>query len=87
MPGIHTTPVQDSVPKVANELAVGEDLDFQRKWWRFEKIVWVLFLIIVLLDIAGVFGRGPVAKAHARTSRGLMTIDYQRIERFSTPSI
>ncbi len=86
-PAPSTAPVTDSVPKVANEVAVGEDLEFQRKWWRFEKLVWFVFLIIVLLDIAGVFGRGPVAKAHARTRGGTMMVDYERIERFSTPSL
>jgi hypothetical protein len=41
----------------------------------------------VLLDLAGLFGRGPLAKAHANTSGGTMVVDYERIERFSTPSI
>ena len=82
-----TTPVKDSVAKIGNDLAVGEDLEFQRKWWRFEKVVWVIFVVIVLLDLAGVFGRGPAANAHARTGGGTMIVDYERIERFSTPSI
>jgi hypothetical protein len=82
-----TAPVEDTVAKVGNELAVGEDLEFQRKWWRFEKFVWVFFALIVLLDVAGVFGRGPVAKTRAVTKGGTMIIDYERIERFSTPSI
>lgn len=87
MPPTQTAPVEDSVAKVGDELAVGEDLEFQRKWWRFEKIVWIVFLIIVLLDLAGVFGRGPVASVHRRSSNHLMLIDYERIQRFSTPSI
>jgi hypothetical protein len=82
-----TVPVEDTVAKVGNELAVGEDLQFQRKWWRFEKVAWLLFLIIVLLDVAGLFGRGPLAKASAVSSNHLMQINYERIERFSTPSI
>ncbi len=82
-----TAPVEDSVAKISDELAVGEDLHFQRKWWRFEKGVWIVFLVIVLLDIAGVFGRGPAANARGRTQGGMMVVDYERIERFSTPSI
>ncbi len=82
-----TSPVQDSVAKVGNEVAVGEDLVFQRSWWRFEKIVWTLFAVIVLLDLAGVFGRGPAANAHKRSADGALDIRYERVERFSTPSI
>jgi hypothetical protein len=87
MPATQTAPVEDSVAKVGNELAVGEDMRFQRRWWRFEKAVWVVFVLIVLLDLAGAFGRGPLAKAHASTRGGTMVVDYERIERFSTPSI
>ena len=87
MPATQTHPVEDSVAKIGNELAVGEDLDFQRRWWRFESIIWILFVIIVVLDVAGVFGRGPVAKAHSVSAGGMMEINYERIERFSTPSI
>ncbi len=82
-----TAPVKDSVAKVGNEVAVGEDLEFQRRWWRFEKAVWIFFAVIVLLDLAGVFGRGPAANAHKETADGAMSIKYERIERFSTPSI
>ncbi len=87
MPGIETAPVEDSVAKIGNEVAVGEDLEFQRKWWAFEKVAWVFFIIIVLCDVAGVFGRGPVAKTHVVTPGGTMVLDYEKIERFSTPSI
>jgi hypothetical protein len=77
--------VEDSVPKVNNEVAVGEDLDFQRRWWRFEKIVWPILLLIVVVDLLGGFGRGWLSKARRRTPD--VTLDYERIERASTPSI
>lgn len=82
-----TRPVEDTIPKVGNELAVGEDLEFQHRWWRFEKIVWALFTLIIVLDVAGVFGRGPLAKATAQTPDGSMRIEYERVERFETPSM
>jgi hypothetical protein len=81
------SPVEDSVAKVNNEVAVGSDLAFQRKWWRFERVIWVLFILIVLLDISGVFGRGPVADATLKAPDGSFTVKYEKIERFRTPSI
>jgi hypothetical protein len=80
-------PVEDSVPKVDNAIAVGEDLDFQRKWWRFERIAWVLFGVIILCDVLGLFGRGYLANAERRTGDGSVDLKYERVERASTPSI
>jgi hypothetical protein len=82
-----TKPVQDSVAKVNDEVAVGEDLDFQRKWWRFENAAWVFFTLIIILDLGGLFGRGPIAKAERRTADGTVDVKYERIERTDSPSI
>jgi hypothetical protein len=82
-----TTEVTDSVPKINDEVATGADLQFQRRWWRFERAIWILFTVLVLLDLLGVFGRGWLAKAHVRSKDGAMDVSYERIERFSTPSI
>ena len=82
-----TTPVEDSsVSKVDDEVAVGEDLAFQRKWWRFENAVWWMFGLILALDLAGAFGRGPLAKAEKRAANGSLDVKYERIERTGTPS-
>ncbi len=87
MDSVQTKPIEDSISKVDDEIAVGSDLDFQRKWWRFTKILWIVFVGIVIADLLGCFGRGPLAKAHLRTTDGTMDVTYERIERFSTPSI
>jgi hypothetical protein len=84
---VKTKPVEDTVPKIGNELAVGEDLEFQRRWWRFERIVWTIFLLILVADLAGLLGRGPLSKTHAKTHQGSVTIEYECIQRFSTPSM
>jgi hypothetical protein len=84
---VKTEPVSDSVPKINDEVAVGQDLKFQRKWWHFERAVWICFGIVVALDLAGAFGRGPLAKRQFAAPDHSMTIQYEGIERFSTPSI
>lgn len=80
-------PVGDNVPKVDGAIAVGEDLDFQRRWWKFEKIVWSFFVLILIADLAGALGRGPLANAKAQTSDGALHIKYERIQRENTSSI
>lgn len=87
MPVPQTKPVGDTIAKVDNELAVGADLEFQRKWWRFEFGIWIVFTAIVILDALGFFGRGYMAKAHVRAPDGSMQIKYERVERFGTPSL
>lgn len=82
-----TKPVEDTVPKVDNAVAVGEDLDFQRRWWKFERGVWIFFLLILLADALGLFGRGWLSKAERTTPDGAVHLKYERIERASTPSI
>jgi hypothetical protein len=75
------------ISKVNDEVAVGSDLEFQRKWWRFTHAIWIVFAVMVVADLLGCFGRGPLANAHLRIQDGTMNIKYERIERFSTPSI
>jgi hypothetical protein len=82
-----TKPVEESVAKVNNEVAVGEDLEFQKKWWRFENAAWVVFSLIIVLDVCGLFGRGPLAHAERRTADGTIDVKYERIERSDSPSI
>ena len=77
--------VADSVPKINNEVAVGEDLNFQRRWWKFEGVMWWLIAGMLLLNFAGAFGRGP--RAHVRIRGDAMVVKYDRVERTGTPSI
>ncbi len=83
-----TNPVTgDEVPKVENAISIGEDLEFQERWWKFEHIVWGFFALVVLADVLGVFGRGWFAKAKLNEPESGMVVDYERVERASTPSI
>ena len=81
-----TKPVEDSIAKVNDDIAVGEDLEFQRRWWKFERGVWVVLSILVFLDVIGVFGRGPLSTAHRQTPDGALRVQYDWVDRFQTPS-
>lgn len=80
-------PVVDSVAKSGGTVAVGEDLDFQRSWWKFERFVWVMFALILVADLSGLLGRGPLSKAEGQTSDGALRLKYEKVERSNTPSI
>ncbi len=82
-----TKPVEDSVPQVDNAIAVGEDLEFQRRWWKFERAIWVFFAVLLVADALGAFGRGWLAKAKREAADGSLHLQYERVERANTPSI
>ncbi len=82
-----TKPVDDSIAKVNDDIAVGEDLQFQRRWWKFEKAVWIFLALLVILDLIGIFGRGPLSKARTQTPDGALAMNYEWVERFGTPSL
>jgi hypothetical protein len=82
-----TEPVKDTVPQINHEVAVGADLEFQKRWWRFEHVLWWVFLALVVLDLLGAFGRGYLANAVVKSPDGSMNVKYERVERFRTPSI
>jgi hypothetical protein len=79
--------IGDPVPRVNNEIAVGEDLPFQQRWWSFQRKVAIAFVVTIALDLLGVFGRRPLAHAHATLSQGAAEVKYDRVERAGTPSI
>ncbi len=76
----------EDVPKVDNAVAVGEDLQFQERWWTFESVAWSVFVLVLLADVLGAFGNGWLAKAQKQRAGSGMLMKYERIERTFTPS-
>ena len=87
MAATSTKPIGDTVPKLNDEIAVGENLEFQRKWWVVERLVWIFFTCLIIADFLGAFGRGWLANAKYQTPDKSLDIKYESIERFHAPSI
>ena len=62
-------------------------MTFQRRWWRFERCVWLFFIALIILDLMGAFGRGILAMASQATADRSLETTYERIERSGTPSM
>ena len=84
---VQVKPVTDSVAKTDGAVAVGEDLGFQQIWWKFERAVWAIFALILIADMSGLLGRGPLSKAEAQTTDSSLRVKYEKVERANTPSI
>jgi hypothetical protein len=60
---------------------ITEDMAFQRKTWRAERIGWVVLVVLLLLSAAGLFGHGLLSAATAQDGDGRLTVEYHRFAR------
>ncbi|HYO81659.1 MAG TPA: hypothetical protein VES20_09675 [Bryobacteraceae bacterium] len=55
--------------------------EFERKWHRFEMVVWVLLTLVLGCAVAGLLGGGPVARTTVLSGDGLLTVSFDRVIR------
>lgn len=65
------------------DLEVGQDLEFQRREWRVQRIAWAVMALVLLAGLAGFFGSGPLA--HATAEADGLTVEFDRIVRDRAP--
>jgi hypothetical protein len=58
-----------------------EDLRFERRWHRVQRVGRALLVIAIVAALVGVFGTGPFAAATAPGPGGRFSIDYDRFVR------
>lgn len=57
-------------------------LTFQKREWRVQRIAWAIMALILAATLAGVFGRGPLARSHAGGPANGLVLRYDRIARY-----
>lgn len=62
------------------------DLEFQRRWWIFERAGWAAMLLVVALGLSGVLGHGPASRTSAQSADGRIRCEYERWARCESPS-
>jgi hypothetical protein len=78
------SPLADAPPELRR---IEEDLPYQRRTWRFERIGWVLMALFVLAALLGATGSGgPLVRVEATTPDGALRIRYDRIQRQGAPT-
>jgi hypothetical protein len=58
-----------------------EDVRFERRWHRVQRVGRALLVLALVAAIVGVFGTGPLASATAEGPRGRFSVDYDRFVR------
>lgn len=65
------------------ELEVAQDLEFQRREWRVQRIAWAAMALVLLAGLVGLLGSDPLA--HASAEADGLTVQYARIVRDHAP--
>lgn len=63
-----------------------EDMQVQRRAWRFERIGWGMLYLLIILTLLGLFSKGVLSKTRAQNDSGSVVVEYQRFERNGTVS-
>ena len=72
--------------KRVGSLEIGQDLDFQRKEWRVQRIGWGVMALIALAALVGLTGNGVLARATAGDPADPLRLEYARFDRMESPS-
>lgn len=62
-------------------LELDQDMPFQERAWRAERVSWVVLSLITVLALLGIFGTGPLASTTAGTEENGLTASYERFVR------
>lgn len=65
-------------------LQIEEDIAFQRRWWRVQRVGWVAIALGLLAALLGFLGAGPLSTGTVIVP-GVMRVEYQRFTRYQTP--
>jgi hypothetical protein len=65
----------------SRQFPVREDIEFQHKVWRFERVGWYVLVLLVILTLLGLFSRGPLSSREAQSADGSIGVEYEMFHR------
>jgi hypothetical protein len=64
-------------------LQINQDVPYQRKEWRVQRIIWVFVAALLIAALAGLFGPGPLSSTSTGTPS--FRVEYLRFARWQAP--
>jgi len=61
-----------------------EDMRFQLRTWRVERVAWAVMGLLLIAALAGLFFHGPLSTSVVRSADDSLAIDYQRFAHKTT---
>lgn len=68
-----------------HDLELEQDDAFQRRDWLAQRIAWIMYAVILLAAIAGVFGSGPLSWQTVSDREQRISLHFQRVHRREAP--
>lgn len=68
------------------DLQVMQDLDYEHRSWRVERIGWVILSLILVAALLGLLGNGPLSAATAGDDGAPLQVQYGRFVRHRGPT-
>lgn len=65
----------------SREFPVREDMAYQLKVWRFERVGWYGLVLLVILTLLGLFSRGPLSSRDVQSLDGRLGVKYELFHR------
>lgn len=70
----------------ADDLEIGQDLDFQRRQWVMQRVGWVAMGMVILAALVGFMGAGPLSKASVGGPDAGLRLMYLRFDHLHAPT-
>lgn len=67
--------------KRIGDLEIDQDLEFQQREWRVQRVFWAVLVLVVVLGMIGLFGTGPISSATSGSSSQGISVSYERFVR------
>ena len=71
----------DNADLRSREYPIREDMAYQLKVWRFERVGWYILVLVVLMGLMGVFSRGLLSSRDVRSEDGKVRVEYEMFHR------
>jgi hypothetical protein len=71
--------------KRIGDLEINQDLDFQRRCWKAQRIGWTMMALLALSALLGLFGGGPFSHTSTGDPSIPLSIKYERLGRYLSP--
>lgn len=68
-----------------DDLESGCDLPFEHYWWRIQRIVWGILVLLLIGGLAGIFGHGPLSEKTVHPAGSQLRVRYNWLARRETP--
>jgi len=78
--------IKENSENQERSLKISDDVEFERTWWRIEIGIWIFLTAFLVIAATGLLGRGPLAKGRIASPDGQLSVQYERISRYKTPS-